>query len=124
METRYKVILEIEGKLPMFTNQMRLKESIVNAHNEYAGFISPYYSTWNAEYDGPDDGLDENGRLMGVSESQYMKYIMEKTNDIMPSFNNRGVAKKTFDHYEIGEELQLVGVMYNGTKVSFAMKPV
>lgn len=124
METRYKVILEIEGKLPMFTNQMRLKESIVNAHNEYADFINPYYSTWNAEYDGPDDGLDENGRLMGVSESQYMKYIMEKTNEIMPDFNNRGVEKKTFDHYEIGEELQLVGVMHNGTKVSFAMEPV
>ena len=124
METRYKIILEIVGKLPMFTSQRKLESSIVNAHNEYADFINPYYNTWNAEYDGPDDGFDENGCLIGVSESQYMNYIMEKTNEIMPDFNSRGIEKKTFDHYEIGEELQLVGVMRNGTKVSFAMKPV
>lgn len=124
MGTRYGIILEIEGKLPMFTNQRKLESSIVNAYNEYADFINPYYSTWNAEYDGPDDGIDENGCLMGVSESQHMNYIMEKINEIMPDFNNRGIEKKTFDHYEIGEELQLVGVMRNGTKVSFAMEPV
>lgn len=124
METKYKVILELEGKLPMFTNQMKLKSSIVNAHNEYAGFVSPYYKKWNAEYDGPDDGVDEEGHLRDVSESRYMNYILEKTNEIMPGFNKRAIEKKTFDHYEIGKELQLVGVMHNGTKVSFAMEPV
>jgi len=122
-EGYYLPIFEFDGKQPPEKKVNRIGSELIKKHNEYAAFTRPYYDGWNAAYDGPKDHLDENGYLLDATESQYMKYMQTCINKIMPMFNKKVVSKgKYFRKYIVGDELQLIGVMKNGCKVSFYMK--
>lgn len=114
-----------EGRQPSEKLKDKIGEALIMAHNEWGAFTRPYYPGWNAAYDGPIDHLDENGYILDSSKSQYMRYLQDCINKIMPIFNEKVVTKnKYFKKYVCGDELELVGIMRNGCKVSFYMKQV
>lgn len=122
-EGYYLPIFEFDGKKPPENKVKKIGNELIKKHNEYAAFTRPYYDGWNAAYNGPKDHLDENGYLLDATESQYMKYMQTCINKIMPMFNKKIVSKsKYFRKYVVGDELELIGVMKNGCKVSFFMK--
>ena len=124
-EDLYEVIPIVEGKKPTGWKKKVFVYSIVRAHNAYAEFTRPYYEKYNSEYDGPFDHLDENDCLIGASGSKYMKYLWDRiNNELMPGFNKTYKEERSvFHHYELGDELELIGVMRNGCRISFLMKP-
>lgn len=125
-ENYYEVIPIVEGKQPTGWKRKAFVNSIIQAHNAYADFTRPYYEKYNSEYDGPIDHLNEDGLFLGASESKYVKYLWDRiNNELMPEFNKTYKSERSmFHHYELGDELDIIGVMRNGTKISFRMKPI
>ena len=122
-EEYYIPKFEFDGKQPPEKLKAQIGKALIMAHNEYGKFIRPYFPGWNAAYDGPKDHLDENGYMLDSSESQYIRYLQDCASKLMPLFNRKVVSKnKYFKKYICGDELELIGIMKNGCKVSFCMK--
>lgn len=114
-----------DGEQPPEKLKEKIGLTLIKVHNEYGAFTRPYYSGWNAAYDGPMDHLDENECLLPATKSEYMLYMKKCISKIMPLFNKRVVTKnKYFKKYMVGDELEIIGVMKNGCKVSFLMREV
>ena len=114
-----------DGKQPPEKQKEKIGSTLIKVHNEYGAFTRPYFSGWNEAYDGPIDHLDENKYLLDATKSEYMLYMKKCISKLMPLFNRRVVTKnKYFKKYIVGDELEIIGIMKNGCKVSFRMKEI
>lgn len=112
------------GKKPRL-NAIRknIEGVLIRAHNDWAKLVNPRQEAWNEEYQGPHDICDENGYIQGPDISEETRFMQGKY---------RGMAKLLkpwkysifIDHFDVGDELELLAVTHRGASVSVAFKPV
>ena len=95
----------------------------IKAYRMFAELVNPLFKKWNSEYDGPLDGLDDNGNVN--LDSQYNRYIIAKETALVeknlnPLLRNSKMIKRYF----IGEECDFRMELLDGTIVSMNMEPV
>ena len=110
------------GKEPKGFMKAVIEHGYMTAYNRFCDQVKPQLEKWNAEYDklGLEDtktSVDENNHL--VSDHPYNMFIREKYYDIA-----KRIREYPFKRFQIGSEINLEGVLNDGTVMYFVLAPV
>lgn len=114
MKDTYTVKFSYEGTTPMEPLKSAIEYGYVGIYNIFCELVNPMYEKWNDQYEGPNDGFDENDRIN--PNSVYNSYIREKQMSLVEKFINPAMAKSdAFKKFFIGPECDLRAELLDGT---------
>ena len=100
-----------------------VEKVLIKAYNDWGDLMRPYTNTWNEDYKGPEDLFDEKGYFRKPEESEELRYYQSIYRSFARKLKPRHYSI-FIDHFDVGDELELLAVMRNGANVSFVMKEV
>ena len=114
MNTTFKVMFKYEGTEPAGIIRDAIQAGYVGIYNIFCEIVNPMFETWNAQYDGPNDGFDEEDRIN--PESEYNTYIRQKQTELVDKYINPTVSQgDIFKRFFIGDECDLRAELKDGT---------
>lgn len=128
MEKKYVVQFMYDGKPAEKYGDMvkkLLEQFYIKNYNKFCEVVNPYFEKWNAEYDGENDGFDDEDRIN--PNGQYNIYIRNKEQKIIDEQINSSMnafAKRFVKRFYAGNECEFRMEMHDGVSMTFYLKEV
>lgn len=113
MSSTYKVVFKYDGKEPWFFIKPKIEKLFIEAYRLFCDMVNPMFEKWNNEYDGPNDGFEDN--------SCYNRYINECQKPAIDCLNEQISALKdqNIKRFFSDNECRFCAELNNGTILSF-----
>lgn len=124
-ETEFVVHFKYEGIEPDWFEKYLLEDILIQIYNEWCELVNPMLEVWNNEYDGPDDGWDDDGSIN--PDGQYIRYIREHYQKVVDDILNPMLARRIDENdgrsrikrFLIGKECNFEAELNDGTIMYF-----